>query len=227
MLAGWTRREPYAAEPGPVAVGIHRFVAILATAVLIAAAVLANASQDAKAVSAPTVRASAISLMWGVPDPVVVDRVFVPDQAAPDGLVAQPVLRYQKIDGLVRDPPYLFNLKDYLPVAGSDYLGQDPSPGLSALDDAYVVVQVRADPACVPRQVVAIAGTETVTVGVYYGPPTVAAGQPASTAVCVPNLSDDTSLSTLIPIKLDEALGSRTLVTLDGAAIPPVPVINN
>lgn len=222
VLAAWTRREPYASEPGPMSVGIHRTVAILASASLVVTGVSLGMSA-ATQVAKPVERLSDVALMWGVPEPVVVNRVFVPTPVAPVGLMPQPVLRYQPMNGYQRDPVYLFGLAPLTPESDGGYLGKDPGPGLSALDSAYVVVQVRADPQCVLRAVVAQESEKSVAIGVFYGrPDPKGGGAPGDLAECRPVLKDSESVSTLIPIPLEMELNNRTVLNLDGTPITQV-----
>jgi len=222
VLAAWTRREPYASEPSPMSVGIHRTVALLASAALMATGVslgMSAAAQDAK----PVERLSAVELMWGVPEPVVVNRVLDPMTVAPVGLMPQPVLRYQAMNGFQRDPVYLFGLAPLAPEQKGGYLGKEPGPGLSALDSAYIVVQVRADPQCVPRAVVAQESDSSVSIGVFYGrPDQEGGGPPADLAECRPVLDDSQAVSTLIPVPLEMELTNRTVLNLDGTPISEV-----
>jgi hypothetical protein len=153
----------------------------------------------------------------------VVNRVFAPSSEVPIGLLDQPVLRYEAMDGYHRTPAYLFSLKPLKPVSERGYVGSDPRPGLSALDSAYLVVQVRADPECVPRVVVAIQGAESVAIGVFYGRPDKPnGGSNPFVADCRPVPTEADAVSTLIPIALDAELKDRVVTTLDGTAIDGV-----
>lgn len=216
VLVAWTRREPYASEPRPMSVGIHRAVAVLASAAL----AVTGASLAVRAAPEPVEQLSDVVLMWGAPEPVVVNREFVPMAVAPVGLVPQPVLRYQPMNGYQRDPVYLFGLASLVPESDGGYLGRDPRPGLSALDSAYLVVQVRADPHCIPRAVVAQESEESVTVAVFYGrPDPTDGGTPADLAQCRTVLQDAESISTLIPVPLERELSNRVVLDLAGTPI--------
>lgn len=225
VLTGWSRRDPAAGEPGPVFVGIHRTVAGIAVAVLaiggasaINGAIHPTGSSAARAVTDP------VRLLWGTPDPRVVNRVFVPVSQPPARLVREPVLRYQPVDGRHRSPSYLFTLAPYsrpLPTRSDGYLGARPGAGLAALDTADLVVQVRADRRCTPQQVLVVESNTAVAVAVYYGRP---AGEPldakALATPCALSASGDKSSSVLIPIDLAAPLGARAVLNLEGTPIP-------
>jgi hypothetical protein len=223
VLAAWTRRNPYASEPGPVSVGVHRAFAIVATIALGYGGfgLLGLHPTSVPQAGTPT---SVVQRLWGSPDPHIVNRVVPPILAPPNGLVQQPVLRYQAMDGAHRMPSYLFTLKPWTrtgTVAGEGYIGVDPPVGLTALDTSSIVLQVRGDPNCLPRAVVAVETEKTVAVAVYYGRPDTA---PRETYVNVANcstvLSEAESVSVLIPVPLRSLVGTRTVVGLDSKPIP-------
>ncbi len=221
VLAGWSRRHPYASEPGPVSVGIHRFVAIVAT-VALGFGGYALYQRYESGLPKPSRQISAVRQMWGAPDPLVVDRV-IDSEPVPTDLVAQPILRYQALDGSHRSPVYLFELRAWKPtgaLARGGLVGRDPSPGLSALDTAELVVQVRGDKNCIPRSVYTVETSSTITVAVYYGRPDAAGGAlPANLADCRPAAHDSDSVSVLLPVRLQDSLGKRKVVNLDGSSI--------
>lgn len=216
VLAGWTRREPHATEPGPISVGVHRAVAILATATLVAGGVLLSLGHDRQASAASPLVESQVTALWGKPDPVVVNRVAYPPITPPDGLLLQPIVKYQAINGPSRDPSYLFSLTLWKPPSTDGLVGADPDPGLSALDTAYVVVQVRANPLCIPRQIVTVQGDTTVAIAVYYGRPGATASLTPGDCAVGPN---DQAVSALIPIPLEVALNKRKVTTLEGIPV--------
>lgn len=228
VLAGWTRNNPYAGEPGPISVGVHRLVAILATLGLVFGS-LVLWQQYEMSLPQPPPPVSRLQQMWGAPDPVVVNRVIDSVSAAPSDLVVQPILRYQLVDTSLRAPNYLFDLHSWkltgaLAVGG--LLGAQPSPGLSALDTAAIVVQVRGDRACIPRAVYATESATTVVIAVFYGRPDPASGTaPVALNECRPLSSDADSTSVLIPIRLPEDVGKRVVQNFDGSPIPAAPVL--
>jgi hypothetical protein len=221
-LAAWTRREPYAGEPGPVSVGLHRLVALLATVGLVLAGWMLWVQYQATLPKPPT-PISVIQQMWGAPDPVVFNRVVTSASAEPDGLVAQPLLRYQPMDGSHRTPNYLFDLKAWrLTTAQLDggTAGSVPSRGMVALDSATIVVQVRGDADCTPRAVYTVEGATSITIAVYYARP----GEATSTVTdCRPVPPAASSRSVLIPISLTNPVGGRTVMNLDGSTVPVAP----
>ncbi len=228
VLAGWTRRNAYAGEPGPVSVGVHRVVAIIAT-VSLAFGGCTLWRQYENALPKPAAPPSELQQMWGAPDPLLVNRVIDSASAVPAGLVNQPVLRYQVVDSSRRSPNYLFSLHAWVPkiaLANGGLVGAAPGPGLSALDTAAIVVQVRGDKNCIPRSVYATEDSSTVVLSVYYGRPDAAAGQPPATlSDCKPVASDAESISVLIPIRLQESVGNRVVHNLDGSAIRLAPAL--
>lgn len=225
VLAGWTRRQPYASEPGPISVGVHRIVAILATIGLaIGGLVLWQQHEDS--LPKPPKPLTALQQMWGAPDPLVVDRVVDSVSALPSNLVAQPILRYQLVDSSRRAPNYLFDLQDWTPKSGlTGVVGAQPSPGLSALDTAAIVVQVRGDSRCIPRAVYATEDATTVIIAVFYGRPDAAlsGSTPVALNDCTPATTVAKSISVLIPIRLQEAIGKRIVHNFDGSAIAKAP----
>jgi hypothetical protein len=224
VLTSWSHRDPRGNEPGQVVVGIHRVVAGLAVASLAFTGVsIEQGSKQPKAV--PVVRSTAdpVRQLWGTPDPVVVNRVISPVTAAPTNLVSLPVLRFQGIDGTHRDPSYPFNLGTFQPPhakKGDGYVGSDPAVGLTALDTANLVVQVRADARCIPKQVLVLQSASAVVVAVYYGRPGGEVTNGADLATLC-NAPASGSVSTLIPLHLDAPVGSRAVVNLDGVPVAP------
>jgi hypothetical protein len=230
VLAAWSRREPYANEPGAAMVAVQRVVAA-AGIVVLAACGWAMYSSYRASLPDDVRPPGPIEQMWGSPAPVVVDRVFTPVGSPPASLVKQPILGYQAVNGGSRDPQYLFSL-DHLKVKNADesvgYIGRDPQPGLSALDTADLVVEVRGDAACIPQQVVVAEDDETVRIAVYYGQPNPTDGSNAvNLAHCNVKPSAAKSTPVLLPIDLATYLGDRKVVTFDsGKKIPAVHVID-
>ncbi len=225
VLTGWGRRDPYAGDPGAIAVGIHRLVAAVALVAVVAVGIsLYTAPQ--RSLANPTIRTPAKSLVWGAPEPVVVDRVFTPLGGRPGGLVVQPILGYQSVDGAHRSPGYLFNLKNFKHAGttnGDGYIGSDPPAGLSALDMADIVVQVRGDKRCIPYQVAVVESSTTITVGVYYGQPTAPTDTNiAHLAECATDGGKTDSTSVLIPINLSDGVFGRAVLNFDGSPIKQV-----
>jgi hypothetical protein len=220
VLASWSRREPYANEPSTGLVALHRLVAGAG----ILAMVLAGSSMYGGYLASqpkPPPPPAAVERMWGTPVPEVIDRVFHALSAAPTGLIAQPVLKYQSMDGGSRTPGYLFDLDRYR-VKNADegigYLGRAPDPGFTALDSADLVVQLRGDKNCIPQQVVVIEGESTVRIGVYYGQPNPSDGSNAAHLdECVLAPPETGAASVLLPIDLEAPLGKRTVQNLDGS----------
>jgi len=226
VLAGWTRRDPYAGEPGPVSLGVHRFVAILATTALVIGGV-SLLGQYRKSLPQPAPPLTSLEVMWGATNPVVVNRVIDTVPALPSNLVPQPILRYQRVDGARRAPNYLFALQDWKLVGAlgnGGLAGVQPGPGLTALDTAAIVVQVRGDKNCIPRAIYATEGPKTVVIAVYYGRPDAGPGATAAAlASCTPKPPAADSVSVLIPIRLQTAVEKRVVQNLDGTPISMAP----
>lgn len=229
VLAGWSRRRPHADEPSAGLIALHRLVAGAG----IAAMVLAGCSLYGGYLAAqpkPPPPPGAVERMWGTPAPQVIDRVFEALSTVPVGLVAQPMLGYQAMDGNSRTPGYLFTLDRYRVQdadKGIGYLGHAPDPGFTALDSADLVVQVRGDKDCIPQQVVVQEDDDTVRIGVYYGQPNPSDGSNAAhLGDCPPKPSKSGSASVLVPVDLNAPLGNRTVERFDNSKrIRAVPLI--
>lgn len=224
VLTGWSHRDSSGDEPGAVIVGIHRLVAGIALAGLAigGASVVSGLLSPSGQASVRSIT-DPVRLLWGTPDPTVVNRVFVPVNIAPAGLTREPVLRFQAVIAKTRSPGYLFSLGTYSPPhpsASDGYLGAHPSVGLSALDTADIVIQVRADRRCTAQQVLVVESGTAIVVAVYYGRP---GGESldakALAAPCVPKLSGDKSSSVLIPIDLASPVATRAVLNLEGTPI--------
>ncbi|MEO7122380.1 MAG: hypothetical protein ABI400_04550 [Lacisediminihabitans sp.] len=230
VLVAWSRREPYAHEPGAGAITLQRIVAGIGV-VILAIAGWSMYSGYLESLPGAGEPPGPVEQMWGSPAPVVVNRVFTPLGNPPATLVKQAILKYQVVDGPSRDPQYLFSL-GHLEVKDADkgigYIGRNPGPGLTALDTADLVVEVRGDRACIPQEVVVNEDKDTVQIAVYYGQPNPSDGSNAvNLAHCKAKPSADKALSVLIPIDLSEQLGDRSVVTLDGGKkIPVVKVLD-
>jgi hypothetical protein len=224
VLTGWSHRDSSHDEPGAVILGIHRLVAGIALAGLAlgGASVVGGLIDPAGQVSAPT-NADPVRLLWGSPDPSVVNRVFVPVKVAPARLTREPVLRFQAVRPKTRSPGYLFGLGIYArphDSATDGYLGASPTTGLSALDSADIVVQVRADRRCTPQQVLVVESDTAIVIAVYYGRPVgESLDAKALAAPCDPKASRDGSSSVLIPIELAAPVATRAVLNLEGTPI--------
>jgi hypothetical protein len=226
VLVSWTYRDPHADEPTMFAYGLYRVVAALGIAAMVVSGVLVDQVRRENAPEPPP-PPTAIERMWGVAEPVVVDRVFEPLATAPAGLVDQPILGYQVVDGKHRQPPYLFSLPRFsLDAATTEngLLGEAPPTGLLALDTAQLVVEVAGDPTCFPQGVVVLESGSTVRVGVYYGRAPVAGGDVAEVPDCITGASA-AAVTTLIPIRLETGLGERVVETVAGDPVRQVPLI--
>ena len=228
VLVGWTRSNPRVTEPGVGAYVIGRFVSLIGFTALLVIGVSLALGTIKFAPGGPTRSPSVAEVVWGQPRSYVVDRVFAPLRAAPEGLVQQAVTGYQNVDGIGKTPAYLFDTgkirtKGLATLPG--FIGVVPLPNAVALDTADLVVHVLGDDRCIPQQVTVIPIEGAVQVGVFFGQPNPTDG---SNAANVPNCDPDPpvtrSRAYLIPIDLDAPLGDRVLQSLDGTEIPPVRV---
>ena len=230
ILVGWSERNPGAHEPGAIAIAVHRAVAAVAIAATIFTFISLSPPANPPAESPERTAADPIRERWGTPDPRVVNRVFSTVTIEPTAsigsnpLVRIPLQGFEAMDGAHRNPNYLFGLPSYSrPDAadGDGFLGVKPSIGMTALDSANIVVQVRADSRCTPQQVLVVESLISITVAVYYGLPITGASQSAL-APCDANAPASTATSELIPIDLSRPVGDRSVVDLDGTPIAPV-----
>jgi len=220
VLAGWSRSRPYASEPGPVAVGIHRVVAIAASIALLGTGATYYLQRHDLISAVASTPKTPLEVMWGDASPEVVNRMVEPYGSKPYGLKSQPILRYQPVDGIDRLPLYLFALPVWNPERirdGDGYIGTTPDAGHTALESSGMVVQVRGDAACIPRAVVVTETDTSVAVGVYYGRPSPAVGAPkVAISKCSTDLPVTTGSTVLIPVPLADKLGARSVTSLTG-----------
>ena len=228
LLISWSYRDAYRNEPSAAVFGLYRLVAMVGI-VALAASALALRQSEPGAAADPEHPATPAEQMWGAPAPLVLNRVAMPLTEAPATLVEAPILGLHGVDGATRRPGYLFALKQFErkdATEANGLLGVPPPPGLAALDTADLVVHVTGDPRCFPQQVVVEEGSDVVSVGVFYGQPNPSDGSNlAHLGDCDPTPGARTAVSLLIPLKLDDALGSRTVHALDGAAVPRVKIL--
>lgn len=223
-LLSWTYRDPHAHEPSGAAYLLYRVVAALGIAGMVASGLFLYLSAEASR-PPPSHPPTAAEKMWGFPEVVVVDRIFKSVEKTPTELVSQPILGYQELIGRRREPGYLFDLKTFeTPQATTEngLIGTPPTPGLLALDTGNLVVQVQGDPLCFPRVVVVKEGSNTVTIGVYYGQANPADHSNEENVADCSTIADMHSIPTLIPIRLETPLDGRKVVTVEGNAVRKV-----
>lgn len=229
-VIGWSYRDAYSDEPSAVVFGLYRLAAVIGIVALVATGIVVNQSRpEGAAAQAPP--HSAVEKMWAVPAPVVLNRVATALHDAPTGLVDQPILAYQPVDGMRRQPSYLFSLKHFQQDAAVDangLIGVTPSPGLVALDSADLVVQVKGDHRCFAQQVVVRERDDTIEVGVFYGQPNPFDGSKLThVRDCELEPNGSAAVSVLIPLALSDAVGTRSVVRLDGTAVKRVTVLRD
>ena len=145
-VIGWSYRDAYRNEPSAAVFGLYRLVALIGIVAVVATMIAINQPKPGSAAAQEP--HTPVEKMWGIPAPVVVDRVVTPLSEAPVGLVDQPVLAFQGVDGTRRQPSYLFGLRKFEQkdaVEANGLVGVPPPPGLVALDTADLVVQVNGD----------------------------------------------------------------------------------
>jgi hypothetical protein len=226
-VIGWSYRDAYRNEPSAAVFGLYRLVALIGIVAVVATGIAVNQPKpvDASAAQPHTLPEK----MWGVPAPVVVNRVVMPLKEAPVGLVDQPVLAYQPVDGTRRQPSYLFALRKFTQkdaVEANGLVGVPPPPGLVGLDTADLVVQVNGDRRCFPQQVVVREENDVVRIGVFYGQANPSDGSNAvHVRDCDPTPAGRAATSVLLPLRLSDVLGTREVQRLDGTTVKRVQVL--
>lgn len=224
VFVSWSYRDPYRNEPTGGVYGIYRIVSLIGISAMVLSGIFVYRAQ-LENVPPPPVPLTQAEILWGNPEPVVVNRVVKPVLAVPTRLVDQPILAYQDMTGDTRQPPYLFSLAHFdNPEATPEngYIGSAPRPGLVALDTARLVVQVSGDPRCFPHAALVKETLETVTIAIYYGRALPDPSAPPEDLADCSIANGVNSVSTLIPVPMNEPLGDREVLALDGTVIPPV-----
>ncbi len=217
----WSASDPHRSEPGGAAYAVRRLISGAGVLALLGVVGIASVSAVANQPGTPPTT-SIVELLWGKPDPRVVNRIVAPVGAAPAGLVETEVLAYENVEDDL--PDYYARLKEFL-YLGSDeipgYVGTVPDFGNGAFDFAEIVINVRGPILCIPRAVVMIETPEAVQLAVYYGFPDPADGSaPDNVTQCATDSAVTGSL--LIPIALQTPLGERAVQHLDGTPIREV-----
>ncbi len=229
VLVSWSYRDPHANEPSGSAYTLYRVIAALGIATMVVSGLLAYRSW-ADAQPPPKPPPTAVERMWGDPAPVVVNRLVSRLQTPPSGLVDQPILGYQAVNGQTRQPPYLFGLATFdldSATAENGYIGSEPATGLVALDTAALVVFVAGDPQCFPHAAVVREDVKSVLVAIYYGQAKLPDGSNAADVANCNTRASGLNIPTLIPIPLNAPLGDRAVLTLSGDPIRTVPVLSD
>lgn len=227
-LTGWSVSDPHGNEPGGTGYGLRRLVSGLGALGFAAVLVVIAGSSLAGTFPVPPSPPSAVRVMWGTPDPQVVNRVVVPVAAAPADLQQIPIIGYQAFTNSGA-PSYLTRLKQYTllgKASPAGYIGRVPDEGLAAIDTAALVVNVRGPLLCLPRQAVVIETDATVQIGIFYGLPDSADGSLVDHLAGCP-LDAPLTASVLIPIPLANSVGDRKVQTLDGKDIDRVGIVSS
>ena len=231
VLQSWSASDTHRAEPGGASYRARRILSGIA--LLSVAAVLLSAGLpkliEPRHESAPT----PIQVMWGSPEPRLIDRVVGLGATVPEGLVAATIFGYQAI-GADGPPAYLLDVPRYsrLGVAVPPGLvGNYPGDGFTAAGSAEILINVLGPLLCIPREVVIEETETTVRIAVYFGPPdapdapagsvpdpeAVAAAAADAAAACQQDSPVKESL--LMPLELSTELGDRSVETASGIAI--------
>ena len=228
VLSAWSVSNPHAHEPGGASYGWRRLLSGVGVLGLGAVAVLSSAPDLVAALPQETRPVSAVQVMWGAPDPQIVNRSVSGSATVPTGLVEVRIDGYQDLDELDELPPYLLGLRTFRMLGDESprgYIGVTPADGFSGIGPADLVVHVRGSVLCIPRDAVVIETDTTVQIAIYYGLPDPAqADAPAPDHVAGCPANDPVSSSVLIPITLTSELGDRTVETLEGDEIRKVNV---
>jgi len=226
-LTGWSVSDPHGNEPGASAYGLRRLVSGIGALGLVGVLVVASSSFVAN-LPKPAPPLSSVHIMWGTPDPQVVNRVVTPLAAPPVDLVQEPIIGYQAFPDSGA-PSYLTRLKQYSLLGKTEipgFIGAPPDVGLGAIDTAALVINVRGPILCIPRQAVVIETDTTVQIGIFYGLPDSADGSAVDhVAGCPANAT--LTASVLIPIMLAKPVGDRSVQTLDGKDIDSVRIVTD
>lgn len=219
-LFSWSVADTHSSEPGGAAFAYRQLIAAIALGVALLAIVLTVLASAAKEPVEPP-RANDIEQTWGTPEPLLVYRTFQTSVSADATLVDVPIDSYLPVNDEERAPLYLLDLEPFSRLGTTNipgYIGSTPSETDSTISQADVVVKVRGPLLCVPRRVVAIETPERVQLAVLYGLPTPDDGSvPDNAEGC--KLGEDITGSVLIPIKLNDPIGERTVEALDGAPL--------
>ncbi|MBX3098407.1 MAG: fumarate hydratase [Salinibacterium sp.] len=232
VLSAWSVSNPHTHEPGGASYGWRRLLSGVGALGLGLVAALSAAPVVVESLSQPERLISPVQVMWGAPDPQLVNRSVYGSATEPENLVEVPIIGYQNLDELAELPSYLLELKTFRLLgnpAPPGYIGSTPAEGFSGIGPADLVVNVRGSVLCIPREAVVIETDSAVQIAIYYGlpdPTPDASGAvpatPDNVAGCP--LGDAVGGSVLIPITLSTSLGERSVETLNGDAIPKVDV---
>ena len=226
-LVAWSTSDARAAEPGWTSYLVRRLLfgfgllglLGLGTAVLITWLLNPPLYADP-----PT----PVQQMWGKTPPVVVDRVISPLAEPPAGITEMPVLGYQEVKDDERPGDYLRHLEPFELLGGErempGLIGQDPGEGYSAMDTAELIINVRGPVLCIPRGAIIKETLDSITIAVYYGLPDQPDGTAVDNAVSCPADAPVTT-SVLLAIELQDEVGARQVIMLNGDEIPEVELI--
>ncbi|QYH36823.1 fumarate hydratase [Salinibacterium sp. M195] len=219
-LFSWSVSNAHNSEPGGAAYAYRQIIAAVALSIALLAVVLTMVWTSAREpVEAPV--ANSVEQIWGSPQPLLVYRSFQPAGAADANLVDVPIEGYLPVNDDERAPLYLLDLEPFSRLGTTNipgYIGSAPAETDSTITRADVVVKVRGPLLCIPRRVVAVETPERVQLSVLYGMPTPSDGSAPDNVVGCP-VGEDLTASVLIPIRLNDPIGERTVETLDGAPL--------
>ena len=233
-LSAWSVSNPHTNEPGGASYGWRRLLSGVGVLGLAFVTIVSAAPEFISSIPQPERPVSPVHVMWGFPEPQLINRSVYGSETVPEDLVEVPVVGYQNLDELDELPSYLLGLKNFRFLgkqAPAGYIGVTPAEGFSGIGPADFVVNVRGSVLCIPREAVVIETDSSVQIAIYYGLPDPKADPEAdAVAPAIPDhvagcpLGDPIGGSVLIPITLSSSLGDRVVETLAGTAIPKVDV---
>jgi len=219
-LFSWSVANAHSSEPGGAA---YAYRQIIATVALVLALVMVAFAMVGTAAREPqnSQHVGDIESMWGAPTPLFVYRTFQTATEPAGTLVDVPIESYLPVNDEERAPLYLLDLEPFSRLGTTNipgYIGSEPAETDSIISRADVVIHVRGPLLCVPRRVVAIETPERVQLSVQYGLPNPSDGsKPDNVAACP--TGEDLTGSVLIPVRLNDPIGERSVEALDGTLL--------
>ncbi|QAV71324.1 fumarate hydratase [Salinibacterium sp. UTAS2018] len=219
-LFSWSVANAHTAEPGGAAYASRQILAALALGsalTMIVIAMVATMVNEPQESSSP----SDIQNMWGSPAPLLVYRTFQTAKSVDDSLVDVPIESYLSVNDDEYPPLYLLELEPFSRLGTTGipgYIGSEPAETDSTITRADVVIHVRGPLLCIPRRVVAVETPDVVQLAVQYGLPTPSDGSKPDNVEACP-VGEDLSGSVLIPVRLKDPIGERSVQSLDGTPL--------
>lgn len=219
-LFSWSVANAHSSEPGGAAYAYRQILATIALGLAVAMVVFAVIASSAREPQVSQ-HVTDIESMWGAPTPLLVYRTFQTATTPDEAFVDVPIENYLPVNDEERAPLYLLDLEPFSRLGTTSipgYIGSEPSETDSTISRADVVLHVRGPLLCVPRRVVAIETPDRVQLSVQYGLPNPSDGSsPDNVAACP--IGEDLTGSVLIPVRLNDPIGERSVEALDGTLL--------